>query len=370
MTPDALARPIGSLLRPAPAVRLEGSLGVAARALRESGSSVVAVLDGAEPVGILTEKELLQALADGASPTDALANSVRPAPRLRPSDSGAEGLRRISESGAAGALVIDDNGSLVGIVTPVDLYDDRRRPNRPKIVGGMATPFGVYLTTGAFGVGVGPIALVATGMTLMSITLVSGVLSSFLGAYLEAHHARPWAIDFAGTAAATVLFAVGLRSIPLAGIHAAEHKVVNAIEQDEDLTLEAVRRMSRVHPRCGTNLALGATIYLAIGTTTLIPDPTLRLMAAALIPFLFWKPLGTLAQLYVTTKPPTDKQLEMGLRSGRLLIEEYQKARVHTPNLGQKIMSSGLPYVATGSVLCFLLAKLIATLAGFPNLFE
>lgn len=365
-----LSQPIGSLLRPAPAVRLEGSLGVAARALRESGSSVVAVLDGAEAVGILTERELLRALEEGSQPTDAILNFVRPAPRLSPSDSGAEALRRISETGAAGALVIDDNDSLVGIVTPVDLYDLRKRPNRPKVVGGMATPFGVYLTTGAFGVGVGPIALVATGMTLMAITLASGVLSTVLAEYMAVHNARSWAIDLVGTVVATLVFALTLRAIPLSGIHAAEHKVVNAIEQDEELTIEALRRMSRVHPRCGTNLALGATIYLAIGTTSLIPDPTVRLLVAAVVPFIFWKPLGTLAQLYVTTKPPTDKQLEMGLRSGKKLLDEYQKARIQSPNFGQRIMSSGLPYVSLGSVLCYLMAKLVATLAGFPNLFE
>ena len=300
-------------MRPAPAVRLEGSLGVAARALRESGSSIIAVLDGTEPVGILSEKELLQALAEGAANTDALADFVRPAPRLNPADSGAEGLRRIHESGAAGALVVDDNGRLAGIVTPIDLYDLRRQPNRPKVVGGMATPFGVYLTTGSFGVGVGPIALVATGMTLMGLTLFSGVLSALLATYMQEHHARPWAIDLVGSVFAALIFALALRSIPLSGIHAAEHKVVNAIEQEEELTLESVKRMSRVHPRCGTNLALAATIYLAIGSTSLIPDQTMRLLIAAVVPFLFWKPLGRLTQLYVTTKPPSDKQLELGL---------------------------------------------------------
>lgn len=331
---------------------------------------MIAVLDGTEPVGILTEKELLCALAEGWMATDALADFVRPAPRLSPSDSGAEGLRKISEANAAGALVVDDNGVLAGIVSPVDLYDLRRPLNRPKVVGGMATPFGVYLTTGAFGVGVGPIALVATGMTLMGITLISGVLSAFLGTFMQSHHAKPWAIDLVGTVAAALIFGITLRSIPLSGIHAAEHKVVNAIEQDEELTLDAVRRMSRVHPRCGTNLALGATIYLAIGTTALIPDPTFRLLVAAAVPFILWKPLGTLAQLYITTKPPSDRQLEMGLRSGRLLLQEYQKARIHSPNFGQRILSSGLPYVALGSVLSYLLAKMVATLIGYPNLFE
>ena len=266
--------------------------------------------------------------------------------------------------------MVDDNGRLAGIVTPIDLYDLRRQPNRPKVVGGMATPFGVYLTTGSLGVGVGPIALVATGMTLMGLTLFSGVLSALLATYMQEHHARPWAIDLVGSVFAALIFALALRSIPLSGIHAAEHKVVNAIEQEEELTLESVKRMSRVHPRCGTNLALAATIYLAIGSTSLIPDQTMRLLIAAVVPFLFWKPLGRLTQLYVTTKPPSDKQLEMGLKSGRLLLEEYQKARIHTPNFGQQIMSSGLPYVAMGSVLSYLLAKMIAALAGFPNLFE
>jgi uncharacterized protein YqhQ len=47
--------------------------------------------------------------------------------------------------------------------------------------------------------------------------------------------------------------------------HGAEHKAINAVENGEDLTVEACMRQTRMHPRCGTNFViLVAVISLAI----------------------------------------------------------------------------------------------------------
>jgi uncharacterized protein YqhQ len=40
--------------------------------------------------------------------------------------------------------------------------------------------------------------------------------------------------------------------------------VVHAIERGEPLVLEVVRRMPRVHPRCGTNLVAGIALFLGL----------------------------------------------------------------------------------------------------------
>jgi uncharacterized protein YqhQ len=38
--------------------------------------------------------------------------------------------------------------------------------------------------------------------------------------------------------------------------HGAEHKTIFAFEAGEDLTVDNVRRYSRLHPRCGTSFLL------------------------------------------------------------------------------------------------------------------
>src|SRR5690606_35007100 len=119
-----------------------------------------------------------------------------------------------------------------------------------------------------------------------------------------------------------LVFLAGLRFAPLAGIHAAEHKVVHAIERGEELIPSVVKRMPRVHPRCGTNLAVGAMVFLGIMSWEAIGEVELRLLAALLVTVIVWRPLGTLMQYYVTTREPNEKQIAMGIRSGKALLEK------------------------------------------------
>jgi hypothetical protein len=216
----------------------------------------------------------------------------------------------------------------------------------------MATPFGVYLTTGAFGAGVGPLALISTGALMFLLFVVSAVASTYLAQWASST-AYGNALVPPVDAVSTILFLVGLRLLPLAGIHAAEHKVVHAIERGEELVPEVVQRMPRVHPRCGTNLAAGLGIFGAVSTTPYIPDADLRFIAAALLTLVFWRPLGNLLQFVVTTRPPNAKQVEMGIRSGKALLEKYRVTRGTPPNVWQRLWNSGMPYVLVGSSLCY-----------------
>src|SRR5438270_13233654 len=102
-----------------------------------------------------------------------------------------------------------------------------------------------------------------------------------------------------------ILF-IGMRLLPLSGIHAAEHKVVHAIERGEALVPEVVSRMPRVHPRCGTNLWAGATIFLGIFSLPWL-DNASRLLIAAIVTFVLWRPVGQLMQGPVHTRPPSKK---------------------------------------------------------------
>ena len=46
--------------------------------------------------------------------------------------------------------------------------------------------------------------------------------------------------------------------------HGAEHKTINCYEAGEDLTLENVKKHSRLHPRCGTSFMINLVIIAAI----------------------------------------------------------------------------------------------------------
>lgn len=57
--------------------------------------------------------------------------------------------------------------------------------------------------------------------------------------------------------------------------HGAEHKTINAFEDNADLTPETVMRYSLEHPRCGTAFLLTLVVFSVIIFTLLGPLPTL-----------------------------------------------------------------------------------------------
>ena len=220
------------------------------------------------------------------------------------------------------------------MVSRADLLRDLHRPLLPPQIGGMATPLGVYLTTGSVSGGVGTIGLAATGFLTFSLH-IAGIVSLkmvvhtlFLCAPVIPHVLmrlpRPLAQTvpealFALTQ--TTLFLAMLRQTPLAGYHAAEHQVVHAIERGEPLLPDVVRTMPRVHPRCSTNLVAGVLLFYLIGTALAgwLTDGTSYLVGA-FAAFLWWRPLGSFLQQYATTRPASDKQIESGIRAAKDLF--------------------------------------------------
>ncbi len=342
--------PVGSLMRPAPLIEVGSSLEVAAHSLRESGASILVVVDENRLVGGVTEATLALALADGAEMTDPVERGMDIVPSIAPYSTGAEALRVSVEDRAASLVVIDDLGRVMGLISPSDLYPKFRRPLRPYAVGGMATPFGVYLTTGYIGAGVSKWALYATGVLmfwLIAIALVSGVQ---LDKYLLSLHLPPEWVDPASWAFSALVFVLLLRINPLTGYHGAEHQVVHAIERGEELDPKIVARMPRVHPRCGTNLAVSAGLFLGIFMTRGWAPDEIRLLVAVLLTMGLRKPLGAFAQQYGTTKRPSPKQLAAGIRSGKQLLEAYASTRNSAPNFAQRMLSSGMLHVMAGSL--------------------
>ncbi|GAB4293779.1 MAG: DUF1385 domain-containing protein [Desulfuromonadia bacterium] len=120
--------------------------------------------------------------------------------------------------------------------------------------------------------------------------------------------------------------------------HGAEHKSIFAFEAGEELTLGAVRKYSRLHPRCGTSFLL-IVMVVSILVFSLIPKLwpfylkagarviLLPLIAGISYEFLKWSAANDqsplvrmviapgLALQRLTTREPDDSQLEVAIRS-------------------------------------------------------
>lgn len=126
--------------------------------------------------------------------------------------------------------------------------------------------------------------------------------------------------------------------------HGAEHKSIFAYEAGEELSVENVRRYSRLHPRCGTSFLL-IVMLVSIAVFSLIPKLwpfylkagsriiLLPLIAGISYEFLKWSAKNEshpLVRLIIapglglqrlTTREPDDSQLEVAIRSMNEALE-------------------------------------------------
>lgn len=220
-----------------------------------------------------------------------------------------------------------ETGELLGVLSRPSLTPPR--------LGGMATPLGVYLTDGVHAGGAGFWGLFLTGMTLGSLALAAQAVVFGLGHLLgqAAPHLTPplRALSPLGPALLTLLLLfAGLRLLPMSGTHAAEHQVVHCIERGAPLLPSWVRAMPRVHPRCGTNLVVGFTlfqliflaVFVAAQTWALsaLDAATISLVAAAPVALLFWRRLGGWVQQWLATRPATDRQIADAIRAAEQVL--------------------------------------------------
>ena len=151
------------------------SLGKAAELLRSTPAGATPVVEGGRLLGLVTASLLADFLASG--PPDEL----RELPVSRLPLSGvlvlpealtpAEALMCFQANDVACAPVVDAAGGLVGMVSNAELVSAVCRRVRPPMIGGMATPFGVYLTGGGVRGGVGDLALMTTGIFMAMVML-------------------------------------------------------------------------------------------------------------------------------------------------------------------------------------------------------
>ncbi|MFA0733355.1 MAG: hypothetical protein LKKZDAJK_001135 [Candidatus Fervidibacter sp.] len=372
---------VGDIVRPCPSLQLNDSVGKAAEALRQSGVAVLPVVADGQVVGIVDEERLF-ALSLNSHHRRQVADLMVPVPTVliteMPIPQAAWMLQR---SGLCALPVVDAMGRLRGVVTRSDIASALLRGLRPPRIGGMATPFGVYLTTGNHRGGVGDFALMTTGVVMALCLAAARAITAFIlyaldallntrlfSAYLTGIGtipAAPWGGSWLDLIpwAEILLFFLLMRMLPLTGYHGAEHQVVHAIEKGEDLVPEAVSRMPLEHPRCGTNLAA----FMLLLTTIAISHAPAPLMVILVIgTLLFWRQAGMLLQRFFTVKRPTQKQLLNGLRAGQQLLQRFQHQPSRFVPLPMQVWNMGFLQVLVGAWLTLGVLNKVAQALGLP----
>jgi hypothetical protein len=236
---------------------------------------------------------------------------------------------------------------------------------RPRI-SGTALMGGLHLATGNYGTA-----------SPWRLALSGAAIAAFLGAAMGLTYIELWILDqFTGQLLASGLlgltgpgatppgeffalaaqllpmlnFLVVLRLSPLSGYHAAEHKVVSAIERYGSIEYEQVVDMPRAHPRCGTVLLFGVLPTLLIAYPLLSSNPLVA-VAVAVIGWMLRYRVGYFIQQNFTTKPPTPRQLAAGIAAGRKLMALYMSDPDRRVSIARGIWTRGLPQMITGVVL-------------------
>lgn len=346
----------------------------AADVLRLSPLPVVPVVDADRTVGMVGMHEL--SLSNGVSTATPVGRVMRPPPPPLPAGMpAADGLAIMESLGVAFAPVVAGHGRLAGMVSRADLYALASGNLRPVRCGGMATPLGVYLTTGLVRAGAGDLGLFLAGSAMGALALLSlalvfvlvwlvderwniGLMAAFGIVAPGGAHAP--LLRAAVTLVWIAVYAVLFRSSPLAGYHAAEHMTVNAIEQGDVLTARAVRGHSRVHVRCGTNLVVVMFAFALIGQVIALPGVWLGIFALVVV--LNRTVVGGVAQQYVTTRPPTERELASGVAAGQALIDAHQRVIGRPITLWQRIWCMGIIQAAAGLFAAYELLALSLSL--------
>jgi hypothetical protein len=222
---------------------------------------------------------------------------------------------------------------------------------RPVRVGGFATPFGVFLTTGAYRGGAGDGALVATGAGFAVCNFFIIILFDLLASISSITLPMP-----VRDTLAVAVFLLIIRLSPLAGFHAAEHQTVHAMEQRLPLTIDCVRHQPRVHPRCGTNLIAFLLILqgmIAACAELAVWDLPLVLIVSLGIAVPGHRRLGRVIQQFVTTGPADNRQLHSAIHAATDLVQAW-RSQAPVPRW-KRLWRSGLPQVFLGAILTTLL---------------
>ncbi|MBM3494123.1 MAG: DUF1385 domain-containing protein [Armatimonadetes bacterium] len=372
--PSPPAQSLGALMQPVPAVQPFETVGRAVRVMGETRMAALPVVDmRGVLLGVVAADRLRARLmhADRAEALDEpIGGHIEPPANVVPPTASVEDVQRIlAQAHSDAAFVADRSGYLLGMVRWHDLLIPHSTVRAPMSAGGMATPFGVYLTAGGVQAGVSPLGL-AVGGVMLGLMIAAAHLLVGAGCWgadaalgtsaldLWRRASAPQGVGLASVwlalqAASGALFLLILRASPLTGNHGAEHQVVHAMERGEPLTPEVVSRMPRVHVRCGTNLIAAVVVFTALmqAITVLRPfglDALAGSLVGAIVAARSWKSVGGFLQQHFTTRRPSRKQLEGAIEAANELRERHaREALPRTPFL-RRLWCMGAPQTALG----------------------
>ncbi len=125
--------------------------------------------------------------------------------------------------------------------------------------------------------------------------------------------------------------------------HGAEHKTINCFESDEELTVENVRKHTRLHKRCGTSflmfvMIVSLVVFFFINTKVLYLRVISRILLVPVIAGISYEIIRWagrhdnwlvkivsapgLAMQLITTSEPDDEMLEVAISSLKAVLEE------------------------------------------------
>jgi predicted transcriptional regulator len=386
------------LAHPCRALEATDGLGKAVEALRQSGVSALPVVASGRLLGMVSEGDIMRLLTREAAADNIEGLRTTPVSRAMTfpivAMHAGQTLEQARELFASSDLrvlpVVDQVGVCRGVVTRADVMSAIFGVTTPPRVGGLATPLGVFLTTGSVRGGASNLGLLLTGAALVILFVAASLLTNLLTLGLERWlHLPLFSLAVAREAPANeayargafagaggilvaavqiVIFFILLRLAPLTGIHAAEHMVVHAIEDGDELTPQRVATKPRVHPRCGTNLM--ALVFIAAAGFWLISAAesllgsagfTAAVLALLFVIYFLWRSVGAGIQRFLTTKRPSRRQLENGIRAGRELLARYQQRPAYRASGMARLWNMGIVQVAAGFICTWLAADYLSS---------
>lgn len=383
-------QPIGQLAVRVKVVEPDDSIAKAAEAVRASHVGAVPVIEDGRLIGQVTADLLADYLME-VGPMGIKALTIADLPlvpliALPESLAPSEALLFFQTNALESAAVVDNSAGFLGLITRAELVSAVCGAVRPPLIGGMATPFGVYLTGGGVRGGVGDFALVTTGIYLASLQAVALLVSEYLFAapsgvvyQIPALAERLPAVRLPVVDLSLVVFAILFRLSWITGYHAAEHQVVHTIEAGDELSPEVVRRKPREHPRCGTNLVAAVMIMTFFWTasrevlfypwlaTPLSWIDALNPVLAMLVTFFYWRRFGGWIQRNITTRPATPRQIDSGIAAGRQLMERYQLRAIGRRRRFDRVWNMGLLQVLMGWFFVLGLISLLGMVLPIPE---
>lgn len=394
---------IDSIVRPCRPLEASDRLGRAVEALRQAGLPALPVFASGRLLGMVSDGDLMRFISREAAAGNAEDLRLTPVARAMTSpvvavraDQPLQQALDIFESSDLRVLpVMDAAGAFRGVITRADAMSALLGVTTPPHVGGMATPLGVFLTTGHVRGGAGNLGLFLTGVTMIVLLVAASVITSLVALGLELGRGVPlFALllnpesaanrDYAGPLVGTfgpgalailqlVVFFILLRLAPLTGVHAAEHMVVHALEDGDELTVEQVARKPRVHPRCGTNLMAVLFILLAGGgVISSLGDylgdigSMLAMVVLLMVAYLAWRGVGAGLQRFITTHRPSRRQIEGAIAAAQQLTARYQQNPSYRTSGVARLWSIGLIQIGAGFIATWTAAYYLAHWLHLP----